>query len=153
MKRRVIHHPNFVQLIKTLKPLLREYKSLRVMHFDDMCDWLAWYWNRGTMSWQINHAGEPQGVCLIKLFRYAEQFLDHDAHDPCNEFCFIEFLQASDPITMNQLCQALVDRWGPQKTVMWDRGARTEDGAPRIYRWDQFEKIVRRLTYGLTENV
>lgn len=152
MRKRVAHHPDFVQLISTLKPLLREYPPLRVMHFDDLVDWLAWYWNRGTMSWQINDAGEPQGVCLIKLFRRLDQFMEHDAHEPCGQFCFIEFLTAADPVTMNLLCQSLVDTWGPQKTVMWDRGSRTENGAPRMYRWDQFEKLVRRLTYGLAEN-
>jgi hypothetical protein len=150
--RRRIHHPSFVQLINTLKPLLREYKPLRVMRLDDLCDWLAWYWNRGTISWLVDDSGSPQGVCLIRLFRELDQFMDPAAHDPCGEFCFIEFLSAADPITMNSLCQSLVDTWGPQRVVMWDRSERTESGAPRMYRWDQFEKLVRRLSYGLVEN-
>jgi hypothetical protein len=146
------HHPNFVQMAATLKPLLRQYEPLAVMHFDDLCDWMSWYWNRGTMTWWISDFGEAQGVCLIRLFREISQFMDRDIHDPCGKFCFIELAVASDPIIMGVMFSALVDRWGPQETMMWDRGVRTEYGPPRIYRWDQFTKLARRLSYGITEN-
>lgn len=147
--RKTVHAPEFLTVVHTLKPLLRQYQPLSVLHTETLADWLAWYWNRGTMTWQVSDLGEPQGVCLIRLFRYLEQFLDPNAHEPCNEFCFIEFSIASDPIIMGMMFQTLSQRWGPQNTMMWDRGARTENGAPRMYTWKQFRKLARRLSYGI----
>jgi len=146
------HHPNFLKIVNTLKPLLRTHPPLAAMHTDDLADWMSWYWNRGTMSWVISDAEEPQGVCLIRLFRKIEQFTEQNVHDPCGEFCMIELLVSSDPITTGQLCESLTDFWGPQKIVMWERGTRTENGCPRMFRWDQFRKLARRISYGITEN-
>lgn len=143
------HHPGFVQLIYVLKPLLRKHPPLALMHVDDMVDWMSWYWNRGTMAWWISDiTKEPRGICLIRLFRTLEQFLDYDAHDPCGEFCFVELLIARDPIVANLLLEDLTDRWGEQKIVMWERGERTENGSPRMYTWKRFMKLSRRLLYG-----
>lgn len=148
------HHPDFLKIIQTLKPLLRTHPPLSVMPFDDLCDWMSWYWNRGTMSWVISEFDEePLGVCLIRLFRRLEQFVAPVVHDPCGEFCMIELLVSRDPITTAVLCDSLVQRWGPQKTMMWERGSRTENGCPRMFRWDQFTKLARRVSYGITENV
>ena len=146
------HHPNFLKIIQTLKSLLRTHPPLSVMRFDDLADWMSWYWNRGTMSWAIDESGEPRGVCLIRLFRHIEQFTDPIVHDPCGEFCMIELLVSSDPITTAVLCDSLVQRWGPQNIVMWERGTRTENGCPRMFRWDQFMELARRVSYGIVEN-
>jgi hypothetical protein len=146
------HHPFFLKVIHTLKPLLRTHPPLAVMHTDDMADWMSWYWNRGTMSYVIDEEEEPLGVCLIRMFRHLEQFMDPNAHSPCGEFCLIELLVSRDPITTGVLCDALVQRWGPQKIMMWERGKRTENGSPRMFRWDQFIKLARRISYGITEN-
>jgi hypothetical protein len=148
MMKKAQHHPNFIQIISTLVPLLRQYPSLSVMQFDDLCDWMSWYWNRGTMAWWISDSGEPRGVCLIKLFRRMEQFLDRDVHEPCAKFCFIELSIAADPIIMGLMFNELVERWGPQDIMMWDRPGRTENGAPRMYKWLDFCKLARRLSYG-----
>ena len=63
----------------------------------------------------------------------------------------LEFLAANHPLAIEQVCETLSDRWGPQKIVMWDRGERTENGAPRMYTWKDFRKLTRRLSYGVTE--
>jgi hypothetical protein len=146
-----VHHPHFLQVINSIKPILRVHPPLAVMPYDDLCDWMSWYWNRGTMTWVADDFG-AHGVCLIRLFRDLGQFLDHNIHDPCGKFCFIELLVSDNPITTGQLFKGLTDRWGPQQTMMWDRPGRTEDGSPRMYRWDQFMKIARRVSYGFTEN-
>jgi hypothetical protein len=149
----LVHHPEYVELIHILEPLLRRYPPLVRMRFDDLTDWMAWYWNRGTMTCVITGRGEPLGVCLIKLFRELEQFMDHDAHEPCGKFAFIELSIAQDGRIMGQMLEEMESRWGPQEIVMWDRGARTENGVPRMYRWNQFRKLARRLSqYGITEN-
>ena len=147
------HHPNFIGVINTLTSLLRQYPPLAVMNLRDLCDWMSWYWNLGTLAWWISDAGEPRGVCMIKLFRRVEQFLDRDVHEPCGKFCLIELMVAADPIIMGLLFNELVDRWGRQDIVMWDRGARTESRAPRMYTWEQFTKLANRLSYGITERV
>jgi hypothetical protein len=139
------HNPYFVQLIHTLEPLLRRYLPLARMDFDDLCDWLAWYWNRGTMAYVVDE-DRPLGVCLIRLFSRLDQFMDRDVFDPVGEFCFIELSIAEDGSIMWKMLQDLIYRWGKQKIIVWDRGARTETGAPRMYNWDQFIKLARRLS-------
>jgi hypothetical protein len=139
------HHPNFVEVIYTLRPLLREYQPLAVMQIDDLADWMSWYWNRGTMAYRIDN-GRPQGVCLIRLFRRLDQFLDRDVHEPCGKFCFIELSIAEDGRIMGLMLEDLENRWGPQEIMLWDRGELTEKGAPRMYRWKDFKKLARRLS-------
>ena len=141
------HHPNFVEAIYILRPLLREYRPLAVMQFEDLCDWMSWYWNRGTMTFIFGpDRTEALGVCMIRLFRRLDQFMDRDVHDPCGKFCFIELSVAKDGRIMGLMLEELENRWGPQEVMMWDRGELTEKGAPRMYRWPQFKKLAQRLS-------
>jgi hypothetical protein len=144
------HAKEFVRIMRQLKPLLRQHPPLASMSFEDLCDYLAWYWNNGTLAYVIDEQG-AHAVCFCRLFRWLEQFLWAGAHEPCGEFCMLELMVADEPNAMAGIFKIFKDRWGPQKVVMWDRGERTENGTPRMYRWDQFEKLARRLTYGLTE--
>jgi hypothetical protein len=144
-----IHHPNYVATMRTLAPLLRQHPPLAALKFESLCDWVAYYWNHGTISFVINEAGEPEAVALVKLFRSIGQFLDPFIHDPCGRFCMIELMVASEPISMGRICEELTNRWGPQAVMLWDRGLRTEKGCPRMYRWNQFMKLARRLSYGI----
>ena len=41
----------------------------------------------------------------------------------------IDLLVADTPNVAAQLCEELVERWGRQAVIMWDRGERTENGA------------------------
>jgi hypothetical protein len=122
------------------------------MGFEELCDYLAYFWNHGTMSFVLNHNDSPAGVCLIKLFRELPSFLEEFVHEPDGEFCMVILLAADTPNTIGQLFYELVERWGPGRTMMWDRGTRTEYGAPRMYTWDQYLKLTNRLTYGLLES-
>ena len=53
--KRPAHHPEYLRQIHLLEPLLRQYRPLATLEFDDIADWVAWYWNRGhfAMSWTI----------------------------------------------------------------------------------------------------
>ena len=146
-----MHHPVFVEIIRHLLPLLRQHKPFASMPFSDLCDHLAWFWNRGTISYVIDGWGEPHGICICKFFRRFEHFLWPYIHDPCGQFVFIELLVADEPNAIASCFNQLLERFGPQEVVMWDRGERTEEGAPRMYRWNQFEKLTKKLTYGLIE--
>jgi hypothetical protein len=143
----------FYRTMRTLDPLLRRHRTLEKMAFDQLAEWVAYYWNRNTMSYAIGDHGEPRAVCMIKLFRHLPQFLEPFVHDPCGRFCMIELLAADSPESMKMVHDKLVNRWGPQMIVMWDRGERTERGKPRMYRWDQFERLSELITkdyrYGL----
>jgi hypothetical protein len=144
------HCPEFLATVGKLLPLLRQYKTSAKMPIEHLHDHLAWYWNKGTMSYVIDRQG-ARAICLIKLFRYLRQFLNPYVHDPCGRFCMIELMVADDPLAMGQTCEELTARFGPQAVVLWDRGKRTEDGAPRMYRWHQFMKLARRVSYGTIE--
>jgi hypothetical protein len=147
------HHrmnPNdsiFYRTMHILEPLLREHRTLKKMDFCLLCEWVGYYWNRNTISYAINDAGKPKAVCLIKLFGQLKQFLEPFVHEPTGKFCMIELMVASDPEAMALVHDRLVGRWGAQEFVLWDRGERTEKTRPRIYRWDQFETLVRRFTH------
>jgi hypothetical protein len=146
----MIHHdPEYVTLIRLLLPVLRQQKAFCVMPFSEVCDRVAFYWNRGTFTFSIDNFGVPHGACLIRLFSSVEQFLDPLVHSPCGRYAMIDLLVADTPNVAAQLCEELVERWGRQQIILWDRDERTENGSPRIYRWKQFQKIVRRLTYGM----
>jgi hypothetical protein len=144
--KRPVHDHKFTELVYTLKPLLRRYPPLSKMYVGDMADWLTWYWNRGTMTWHMSEDGEADGVCLVRLFRYLDQFVESDAHDPCGKFCFIECAIALEPSIMGLMLESLTHAWGPQETMLWDRSARTENGAPRMYKWEAFMKLATRLS-------
>jgi hypothetical protein len=146
------HHPEYLRRIHLLAPLLRQYQPLSMLQVDDIADWIAWYWNRGTIAYIIDDYDVPQGVCLIKLFKRLNQFMDL-VHEPSGKFAFIELAVAEQPLAMGQMLEIFIKRWGPQAVVMWDRSERTESGCPRMYRWSQFQKLARRLSYGATEYV
>ena len=74
------------------------------------------------MAYRISDTDEPQGVCLIKLFKRLDQFMDRDAHDPCGKFAFIECSVALNGRIMAMLLEDLENRWGPQEIVMWRTG-------------------------------
>jgi hypothetical protein len=145
---KTVHSQEFVETMLVLAPFLRHHKPLKDLGFAELCDWVAHYWNRGTISYLIDDDGEPRAVCLMRYFRVLNQFLDPSAHDPCGEICMIELLVASEPVSMASVCQEQIARFGPQAVVLWDRGSRTENGAPRMYLWPKFMTLVRRLTYG-----
>lgn len=146
------HSIEFLDKMRVLAPLLRNHPPLSTLSFSALCDWVSWYWNRGTLCYVLNQDGGASAVCLVKVFRHLRQFLDPFVHDPCGNFCMIELMCAEEPVAMGAIFTELQRRFGPQGIIMWDRGARTEGGPPRMYRWHQFRKLARRLTYGVTES-
>jgi hypothetical protein len=133
-----------------LEPLLREGRKFSVMHWSLLCDWCAYYWNRGTISYLLDD-GHARGVCLVKLFSRLEQFLEPFVHEPGGKFCMVELLVAKDPLAIAHTYFELTGRFGKPEIIMWDRGERTEGGSPRMYTWEQYEKLTKRLTYGLID--
>ena len=149
---RTRHAPEYFAEIGKLLPLLRRSPALSAMTFADLCDHLAYFWNRGTICYVMGYNDVPRAICLIKLFRELDQFMDVYVHEPCGEFCMIELMVAEDPLAMGVIFDEFVKRWYGVKTVLWDRQERTELGAPRMYSWRQFEKLARRLSYGIIQN-
>jgi hypothetical protein len=144
------HAKEYLQVMDQLVPLLREHRRFCVMPRALLDDWIAYFWNRGTISYLIDGEG-ARGVCLIKLFRHLGQFFEPFVHDPCGKFCMVELLVAKDPLAIAYTYFELVKRWGKPEIMMWDRGERTEGGTPRMYTWKDYEKLTRRLTYGLID--
>jgi hypothetical protein len=135
--------------MEALVPLIRDVPRFSVWQFDMIADWMAYFWNKGTISFVIDERGTAHGVCTIKLFSRLEQFLEPFVHEPCGKFCMVEVLVGDSAQVTGFMCDELVDRWGKQAIVLWDRGERTEGGAPRMWRWNEFEKVRRRMTnYG-----
>ena len=118
----IIHAPEYVAIIRRLLPVIRQQKAFCVMPFNEVCDRLAFYWNRGTFTFSIDDFGEPHGACLIRLFAKGEEFLDPLVHKPCNKFCMIDLLVADTPNVAAQLCEELTERWGRQAVIMLGTG-------------------------------
>jgi hypothetical protein len=143
------HAKEYLEVMDQLEPLLREHHWFTNMQRDLLNDWIAYFWNRGTISYLID--GErARGVCLIKLFRHLGQFLEPFVHEP-GRFCMVELLVARDPLAIAHAYFELTSRWGKPEIMLWDRSERTEKGAPRMFTWNQYEKLTRRLTYGLID--
>ena len=142
------HHPNYIVTMRTLAGRIRDVPKFSVWQFDMLCDWCAYFWNKGTISFVIEE-GEAKGVCMIKLFSRLEQFLEPFVHEPGGQFAMIESLAGDGPETFALLLKDLTGRWGHPPIVLWDRGLRTESGTPRIFTWQGFEKLARRFTHGL----
>jgi hypothetical protein len=145
------HAPEYLETMEILVPLIREARRYSLWQFDMLCDWFAYFWNRGTIAFVIDARGNAQGVCAIKLFSRLEQFLEPFVHEPSGRFCMVELLVAKDPLAIAHTFFELTGRWGKPEIILWDRGERTEWGSPRMYRWSDYEKLTRRLTYGLID--
>jgi hypothetical protein len=143
------HAKEYLVTMRQLEPLFRQCPAFASMQFDDLCDHVAFFWNCGTIAWVISDEGKASAVCMIKLFRKLHQFLFSYIHDPCGKFCMIDVLVAEEPNAWAWVCEELIRRWGPQEIMLWDRGERTENGAPRMYKWDQFLKLTHRATQGV----
>jgi hypothetical protein len=143
----------FQKFIARMVPFVKErYAPWRVTDDATVGQVLTWYLDRGLMSFNVSPL-QIHGICLIRLFDNLNDFLDPWIHKPTGEYCFIELIISSDPLTTTDLFNQLFERWGPQRIVLWDHAARTEKGAPRMYRWDQFEKIVQLMSKGLFEPI
>jgi hypothetical protein len=146
------HAQVFERVMQKVEPFIRgRYAKWDHWSFERMCDYCAWYWNRGTMSLSVDCFGEIHGLTLIKLFRHLQDFLEEFPHDPCGKFCWVQLMIADYPQAMMEMKLGFIRRWGPQKIIMWDRGDRTSDKAPRMYTWAQYNKLTRRLSYGMPE--
>jgi hypothetical protein len=144
------HASEYLEVMAKLEPLFNERPRFSVMDFGLLCDWVAYFWNRGTISYLLD-GDKARGVCLIKLFSRLGQFLEPFVHEPGGRFCMVELLVAKDPLAIAHTYFELVKRWGKPEIMMWDRYERTEGGAPRMFTWNQYEKLTRRLTYGLID--
>ena len=142
------HALEYIETMHKLESFVKSAPQYSTWDFGGICDWFCFYWNHGTLSWSIDSSGAAHGVCAIKLFERLEQFLMPFVHVPSGRFVMIEVMSADSPRAMGFIHDEFVDRWGPRDIVLWDRGARTESGTPRMFKWREFEKLARRITHG-----
>jgi hypothetical protein len=149
----VKHAKEYLETMESLVPLIRKARRYSLWQFDILCDWFAYFWNRGTITFVIDARGNAQGVCAIKLFSRLEQFLEPFVHEPSGKFCMVDLLVAVSPPTIADCFEILFKRWGQQAIMIWDRGDRTDqpNRAPRMYTWGQYLKLTNRLTYGIVK--
>lgn len=135
--------------LRKLLPFIREhYKSWRCGTDEQIMALLCWHWVRGLVSISEDESG-VQGLCIIRLISKLEDFLNPLAFDPQGQMIWIELLISTNPVAQADVHDQLERRWGPRAIVLWDRGNRTQYGAPRIFTWVQFGKLKRRMTFGL----
>lgn len=111
--------------------------------------YLQWHASRGLLA--ISMVGEEVfAVCTIRLFNQLEDWLNPWVFDPCGAFCMIDLMVAASPLAMAECFQVLTARWKARPIVLWERRERTDqtNGPPRMFRWDQFMTLARRITYG-----
>jgi hypothetical protein len=113
-----------------------------------LVDYLSMFFVRNTLALSLC-GPKVHAVCCIKLFDRLEQWLDRWPHNPTGKFCMVDLMVAISPNAMADCFELLVNRWGPQEVVLWERMERTQEKVPRMYTWSQFEKLARRITYGL----
>jgi len=146
------HAAEFLHVCSKVVPFIKtNHQRWQDCTDEVIANYLAWFWNRDliAVSWLD---GEVTGVCLIKLFHRLEDFLEDFPHHPTGQYCLIDLLVCVTREAPFELYEILFERWGPQKVVMWERGKRTIDKAPRMFSWDHYKKLLRRLSYGSTQN-
>jgi len=140
------HAPEYLETMRKLLGLIRQVEKFSYWDKDVILDWMAYFWNKGTISYRIE-GGVGKGVCTVKFFSRLEQFLEPFVHEPLGNFVMIEMLVSDSQATSALLFDELCDRWGGWRpVVIWDRGNRTEKGAPRMFKWKEFQRIARRMT-------
>jgi hypothetical protein len=102
---KTIHAPEYVDIMFRLTPTIRQQPTFCVMPFEDICNYFAFYWNRGTFVYSIDDFGKAHGVCAIRMFDRLEKFLTPYIHEPCNKFCVIDCLVADTPVVAANLCE------------------------------------------------
>jgi hypothetical protein len=143
----------FVWLADRMVSFIREnHKKWQDTPDQKLYEYLAWFWGKDLLA--VSFCGEEiNGVCTIKLFDQLEDFLSPKAFNPTGKFCMVDLLVATNPMAIANCFEKLFARWGPQEIMLWDRNERTEKGAPRMFTWEQYLKLTRRLTYGLVERI
>jgi hypothetical protein len=135
----------FGDMMKLIAPHLWEVESLSALEFNDLSAWFEFYFRRGTtVVLTDRELTECHGIAVMKLFSRLEQWLDDFVHEPSGRF--VEVLAACFPGPGSmQLCMEEFKKvWGPQEIVIWERGAKKTGLTPRMYRWDQYERLVRK---------
>jgi hypothetical protein len=144
---------NIVSQLDSIVAFVREYHpKWRDTPEAKLNKYLEWFQEKSLLA--VSHSyGEIYGVCTIKLFDQLEDFLSPEAFNPTGKFCQVDLLVALSPVAIADCFEKLFARWGPQEIMLWDRGERTEKGAPRMFTWEEYLKLTRRLTYGLVERI
>lgn len=116
---------------------------------EKLCGYLQWHNERGLLAVSLM-GDEVYGLCTVRFFSRLDDWLMPWAFDPLGAFCMVDLLVAVSPLAIAECFQQLVRRWNPRPIVLWERRERTDktDGPPRMYRWDQYLVLLRRLTYG-----
>lgn len=116
---------------------------------ETLAAYIEWFRARDLLA--TSFCGENLfAVCAVRFFARLEDWLEHQAFDPEGAFAMVELLVSASPLAQADCFEQLFDRWGKRPIVIWERGDRTEKsiGAPRMYRWKDFIKLTRRMTYG-----
>ena len=141
----------FTWLADRMVPFIREnHSKWKDTPDQKLYEYLAWFWGKDLLAVSFQEE-EIYGVCAIKLFDRLEDFLSPKAFNPTGKFCQVDLLVAVSPVAIANCFEILFKRWGPQEIMLWDRDERTEKGAPKMFTWEGYLKLTRRLTYGLVE--
>ena len=139
----------FIWLADRLVPFIREnHPKWRDGSSDGLYEYLAWFWARNLLAVSMSNE-QIHGVCAIRFFNRLEDFLRPRAFEAGGKFCMVDLLVATSPLAIADCFESLFGRWGPQEIMLWERGERTENTSrpPRMYTWDQYLKLKRRLAY------
>ena len=135
------HAPEFLWVVERMAPVIRRVETYAHMSDSEIADWLAYFWNRGTMSFVTG-----KGIGVIKIFRQLPGFLEDYIHEPDGRFIEVELFSADSKATIKTIWHDLAFRWGPRDIVLWDRGFKS-GLAPRMYAWPQLTRFMEKLTY------
>jgi hypothetical protein len=138
------------QLFRRLITFIRRHYPKWASESDEsIAALLHWHLSKGLVSFSETQDGELRGLCIIRIIQKLEDFLNPLAFHPAGGYIWIELLISLDPVAQADVHDQLLAKWGPRPIVLWDRGERTQQGPPRMFTWNQFGRLKRRMTYGL----
>ena len=115
----------------------------------ELATYLRWHQARDLLATSFV-GDEPFALCAVRFFGRLEDWLIPWVFEPDGAFGMVDLLVSVSPLSEADCFQQLVKRWGARPVMIWERGDRTIEStkAPRMFRWDQFVKLTRRMTYG-----
>ena len=136
---------SYEELFPNIEPLLRKDRWLDQFSGPSLKYFVKAYWRFGTLSWVEDWRGRILGVCLVKLFDDIKLMDERRIHVPRGTYLMIEHFAAAGRNTMRKLFEQVYGMWGKREFILWDRQGITEFSGPRVYTWDQFLKLARRV--------
>lgn len=108
-----------------------------------MREYLYWFWSRGLIS--ILHDEEGRIACVVayRFFNDPADFLVDFRHDPDGRIVKVETAVMTNISYLLEVFANGFSAHGKKEFFIWDRRKTDRFKPPRIYRWNEIERMIK----------